>query len=165
MPSKTSAHRVHGAEQRRKAMELRRTGMTFDQIGQALGIAGPTAYEHVKKALAEAREHYRTDANEQIELDLQRLDAMYAALQPTMNDPRAVQAMLGILDRRAKLLGLDAPAKQEISGSMNLVNPFDLRTAIERDLKARLNGNGGATHVPTNGTNGTGGNGHGSEGI
>ena len=68
---------------------------------------------------AELAEHVRT-------LELQRLDELM--VQPYQaacrGDLRAVDAVLKIMDRRAQLLGLDAPRKQEHSGSDGGPLPF-----------------------------------------
>jgi hypothetical protein len=48
-------------------------------------------------------------------VELERMDAMIVALWPKVEkgDVQSVQAALGVMTRRAKLLGLDAPSKQE----------------------------------------------------
>jgi hypothetical protein len=52
-------------------------------------------------------------------LEAERLDALSAALAPAIakGDPRSIEAAVRISERRAKLLGLDAPNTHRITGA------------------------------------------------
>jgi hypothetical protein len=111
--SKASARRVTAAERRREAIRLRRAGSTYDSIGAALGVTRSTArklvvgeFDRLNLETGEAAQELRT-------LEAARLDEIQEAIWP-----RAVQGHLGAIDRvlkvmerRARLLGLDAPTK------------------------------------------------------
>lgn len=88
-----------------QALQLRASGATYRQIGQALGVSEPTAWRLVQQ---ESEAAIRESAAEVLELELQRLDRMQMGLWPDAIDGnvRAVEATLRIMDQRAKLLGL-----------------------------------------------------------
>lgn len=94
-------------------LELRIEGRSYREIGKALDVNASTvckdlAAERVQnEALrAEAREDERA-------LDLARLDTAIHGLTKAVKkgNPKAVISYIRCLDRRAKLLGLDAPTK------------------------------------------------------
>lgn len=123
------------------AARLRARGRTYRQIATELDMAGPgKAYEAVRRVLAETTQEAADDLRL---IELERLDQMYqAALKvletehyavshgrviyledggpPLTDDGPALQAMdrlLKIQERRAKLLGLDAPTKANVTVS------------------------------------------------
>lgn len=99
-----------------KALELRMEGKTFAAIAEEAGYNSPqAAYDAVKRSLDAIT---RQPATELLTLDLERLDAMWGIhfLNAQAGDVNALSACMRIMERRAKLLGLDAPAKQEVSG-------------------------------------------------
>ena len=103
-------------EKERKAIELRRAGYTYDEIAQAIGYADHTgARDAVTRAIRRATSDAGVGELRQQELD--RLDRLQRAVWTTaiQGDAQAVAQALRIIDRRCKLLGLDAPIKQEIT--------------------------------------------------
>jgi hypothetical protein len=110
-------------ERRIRALDLRREGYTYRQIGDSLGVSHVTSYKDVQKAMGELAkvETERAEAIRRIEL--QRLDGMWRGLWDgaTSGDPASIRAALGVMERRAKLLGLDAPSKTEHSGNISFV--------------------------------------------
>ncbi len=106
--------RVAMAAKQRKALELRKSGATFEEIARQLRYAnGGGAYKAVSHALAATLQE---PAEELRRLELERCDCMQMALWPKVSDgdPEAVRACLRIMVRRSALLGLDAPAKSRI---------------------------------------------------
>lgn len=103
-------------ERQRRALELRKAGHTFQEIADQLGWKGPQGAHNavmsaLKKTLQEPADELRT-------LELERLDTMLNALWPAIlrgdrGSPRAAEVALKIMDRRAALLGLDAPKQVE----------------------------------------------------
>jgi hypothetical protein len=92
-------------------VNLRRTGLTWEMIAREVGYASPAgAWKAYERACARTLEEPTAEAR-RIELD--RLDA----LQYTYWDPaiagnlRAADFVLKVIDRRAKILGIDAPQK------------------------------------------------------
>lgn len=109
--AKTNAMTIAAKMRAAKALELRKEGETFEAIAQKAGYKSKqAAWDAVRRALAEV---IREPAEELIRLDLERLDAMWGVnyLNAQGGDPVALQACLKIMERRARLLGLDAPQK------------------------------------------------------
>lgn len=96
-----------------ECLELRRQGLTYRAIGERLGISHPAAYQHVKAALREIAEQSAETAEEIVNLELERIDRAMVGLDPKIadGDEKAVQAMVKLMDRRARYLGLDSPTK------------------------------------------------------
>ena len=95
------------------ALELRKQGVTYAKIAEMLGLGGPSsAYAAVvtgmKEVLQEPAEELRT-------LEVTRLDALIEKLWPQLDHPllglQAVDRVLKVMERRARLLGLDSPVK------------------------------------------------------
>lgn len=109
--AKTNADSIASKEKMAAALTLRKEGKTFTEIAKELGYKSKqTAHEAVKRAI---REIIREPAEDVIRLDLERLDAMWQVnyLNAQAGDPVALASCMRIMERRAKLLGLDAPTK------------------------------------------------------
>jgi len=99
-----------------EAAKLRIMGLTYAQIAQRMGCSAGAAHKYVKRAA----EGYELQAAEAIEtqrkLETARLDhAMTVVMsqiarlaQSTKPNPAAIDQLVRISERRAKLLGLDA---------------------------------------------------------
>ena len=139
--AKTEQDAMNDAE----AMRLRSQGWSYQKIADNVGVSKTAAYKRVQRALAaipfEAVEEYRR-------IEVSRLDqvlevALAKALDP--NDKAAMFAIdrvLTIMDRRAKLLGLDAPTKN-ISITMDALDMEISRLSAElgvngHELTARV---------------------------
>lgn len=115
--SQSSQRRIAAKERWTEALVMRRRGMTFERIGEVMGCGKQSAHRMITAAMKELRETCHEEAAVVRELELQRLDAMFetAYQQATGADDAhyldAIDRVLKIMDRRAKLLGLDAPAK------------------------------------------------------
>jgi len=97
-----------------EALKYRSRGYTYQQIADTMGCSKPTAFARVKRALAaipaEAVDEYRR-------LEGERLDNLLAiATHQAMTKKSlfAIDRCLAIMDRRARLLGLDAPVRTEV---------------------------------------------------
>lgn len=98
--------RATAAEKRKKALDLRRAGWSFDDIAAEVGYSGKgAAHTAVRKGISDI---VRESAQELIELELSRLDDMFAGFyeQARNGDLFAVDRALKIMDQRAKFLGL-----------------------------------------------------------
>lgn len=115
--SRTSPRRIKAIEEKQHAaLKYRRMGYTYSQIAEAVGYSGRQgAFEAIQSALARV---IREPAEDVSSLDLERLDAMFVNpyLSALNGDLAAMSACLIIMARRAKLLGLDAAANQQLSG-------------------------------------------------
>lgn len=143
---------VETAERDAKAARMRSRGMSYRDIARALHIDVRTAHTAVKNAMQEI---IREDAEAAIQFELDRLDEMHQAAlkvlerhhivvsngqvvrldgEPMQDDGpvlSAIDRIVRISESRRKLLGLDQPAKTQVSGGVTYevvgINPDDLR--------------------------------------
>ena len=117
-----SPRRLNAAERQRQALELRKAGATYEVIAQKLGYRGPSsAYGAIKSALHKT---LQPPADEVRALEIERLDALLLALWPQARQGNhgAIDRVLKVMERRARLLGLDAPTRTDITtGGQRLV--------------------------------------------
>ena len=112
--SKATPSRIAVAQRECEALELRKAGKTFEEIADALGYAERGgAAKAVSRALAAT---VQEPADELRRLQAARLDALWGAMWP-----RAMEGELGAVDRclaiemrRARLFGVDAPARRAV---------------------------------------------------
>jgi hypothetical protein len=106
---------------RRKALDYRIAGATYQQIADQLGYSGREgAFRAVDSAL---RDIPRESADRLRALELDRLDKMQATLAKQVSEGHlgAVDRWLKIMEHRAKLIGIYAPEKQQVSVSGGMV--------------------------------------------
>jgi len=123
MESIASSRRILAAERRKKAMDMRRDGASYEDIAAALGIAKSTAHKTVTKGLIKTRQDTSEMADEVRTLELLRLDEYHEKLRPKVEkgDVQAIMACIKIQDRRSKYLGLDAPTEIKQEGIIELI--------------------------------------------
>lgn len=137
--------RARSVELQAKALELRRMGLGYVEIGNQLGLKKSQAHRLVVAGMAEARAQIGASADELRTEELSRLDGMLAGLWPRARKGEvvAVDRVLKIGERRAKLLGLEAPVRIETTGrdgapievsSTVSVDPTKLSTQTLREL-------------------------------
>ena len=117
-------------EKQRRCLDLRRAGVTYDVIAEQVGYSNAgAAYNAVRSAL---RATLQEPANEVRELEVDRLDRLERALWPAAlnGDQGAIDRILRISERRARLLGLDAPTKQEVE-----VTAYQGGTDIDKEVQ------------------------------
>jgi len=123
--SKTSKRRLKARERWLEALELRKRGLTFEAIARQLGYSAPAAaYKAVMSALGEAN---REPVGEFRELEAQRLDQMQEKISDNIGPDKetglpVVDRLLRIMERRARLLGLDQP--QKVEGDLKFRGPI-----------------------------------------
>lgn len=106
---------VNAHENQLKALTLRKAGASYQAIADALGYATSMgAWKAVKSAL---KKTLQEPADELRQLELARLDDMAKAIAPHVaaGNLTAIDRNLKIMERRARLIGLDAPAKTDIT--------------------------------------------------
>jgi len=121
--AKSSVRRIRTTEKTLKALELRKQGMNYTQIGEKLGCARNTACRYVLSELENLAERCREEAVHVRDLELQRLDDLYLIAYRAIIDGYdlpAIDRCLRIMERRAKLLGLDAAQKVDVQGLMEI---------------------------------------------
>lgn len=103
-------------ERQRDALELRKSGLSYDAIATRLGYAHASgAHKAVTLAL---KRTIQEPADELRRVEVERLDAALSAIWKKVlsGDTWAIDRMLKIMERRAALLGLDAPQRREVTG-------------------------------------------------
>lgn len=101
------------------ALDLRIAGKGYREIGEVLGTSTTTAYTDVMNALRDTLATRAEKAVELRQLEIERLDKMLDALwsravgkDSTRPNVALIDRVLRIMERRAKLCGLDAPVTQ-----------------------------------------------------
>ena len=117
-----------------KVLELRRAGFTFQRIAEEVGYATPSgaqrALERVMtRNVPQAPEEFRWQ-------ELDRLDRMQVALWPRAmkGDDRAIGTIVRLMERRARLVGIDAPQRIQAE----VVN-YDGNRDIDGDIERIVN--------------------------
>jgi hypothetical protein len=140
---------------RTKLLELRRQGVRYDDERiEALGYSSP---DHARKDLKRALEAHRDAEAAEVatyrQQENERLDALLEAAWPRATTPspvfdkegnqvseeldmRAVDTVLRLMDRRAKLNGLDMPTKAEVTGAGG--GPLQMSQATTAELEALI---------------------------
>ncbi|MEU2453929.1 hypothetical protein ABZ605_28100 [Streptomyces sp. NPDC012765] len=119
MPA-SKAQQATTAHRRAQAIALRLAGMDYQTIAERLQYADRgAASKDVHRALEANLEAESVAAATLRELEVQRLDRMQAAAwaKAAKGDLKAIETVLKVIDRRARLLGLDRPARTEITGA------------------------------------------------
>lgn len=130
----SKAHLAEVAARRAELIRLRRQGIKFeDPRIQSLGYTSRgDASKDFLRALEERRDDQAAEASVYRQEENERLDALLEAVWPRATEPtpvfkdgeeigseidlKAVDTVLKLMDRRAKLMGLDMPIKAELSG-------------------------------------------------
>lgn len=98
---------IDKAQRREKAIQLRLAGATFDQIAEQCGFTDrSSAYAAVRRGVQRIG---REQAEELFDVDNARLDRLLMAVWPKamQGDLAAVDRVLAIMQRRARMLGYD----------------------------------------------------------
>ncbi|MFF4526999.1 hypothetical protein [Streptomyces bluensis] len=143
------------AVRRTKLLKLRREGVRYDDERVAvLGYASPNAARRdLNRALEAHRDEERAEVGVYRQQENERLDALLEAAWPCATQPqpvfdkegevvgqqldlRAVDTVIRLIDRRAKLNGLDMPVKTEVTGADG--GPLAMSTADPDKLAALI---------------------------
>lgn len=138
------------AARRQRGINLRKAGKSWAEIAVELGHdSAATAFNDVKRARDANRSSLKETVEDERQTDLERLDGMLAEAwrvmesnhlavsggnvvmvgpegdeSPLLDDgPKldAIRTLLRVLERRAKLLGTDAPTRVEAEGELRVV--------------------------------------------
>lgn len=114
----TSERRLAANEKQHKALELRKAGYDFRTIASQVGYKSPaSAHDAVKNAL---KALVQQPAEELRVIELERLDQSWKSIYPQIikGNLGAIDRGIRIMERRASLLGLDAP--KETNSNLNV---------------------------------------------
>lgn len=104
---------IAAKEKAAQALTLRKEGLTFAEIASIAGYNSPQAAHNAVKRAIDAL--IREPASELLALESERLDGLWRGAYPAAKagDTQAIAACLRVMERRARLLGLDAPERVE----------------------------------------------------
>lgn len=141
MSKNSSPARISAVERRAQTVELRTQGHTFEEIAKIVGYSNKaSAYKAFQTALEsivkEPVETYRA-------VELQRLDKMTQGLADRAfdGDIPAVHALLKVMERRAKMLGLDHSPDLSLTNNGQIQVVLDdrvmdkKRSAVEMEIE------------------------------
>ena len=141
--SKSSPRLIKARLREAEAVRLRIEGASYREIADALGYQGPSgAYKAVERAIERLCPVERAETLRRIEAA--RLDRLWRRLWRKLEegDLSVVDRLLRIMERRARLLGLDAPAKASIV-TPNGEKPLRLRDLFPPEaVQGGKDGNG-----------------------
>lgn len=118
-------------EQALRAWKLHVQGFTYREIGEQINCSYTSVWRYIQKTLKALAEQTAAIGKDYVETELERLDKMLQiyTVKAEEGDQGAATIVLRIQERRSKYLGLDAPDKKEITGSINI------SSALEKALK------------------------------
>jgi DNA-binding NarL/FixJ family response regulator len=117
------------------AFELRKTGMSLREIAQRLSVSHETIRKDINEIAKQYFEEARESHREIVAMDLLRLDEMTFGVwdKARSGDTKAIEAVLKIMERRAKMLGMDA---QQTTKSVQLnVTPEQISEMTDDELQ------------------------------
>lgn len=127
-----SAAKARKLKHQELALNLRRAGMSYAAIGRKLGLSKSRSHALVQLGLEEARAHITASADDLRTEELSRLDGMLAKAYPmaAKGDLQAIDRVLKIGERRARLLGLDAPLRTALEGGGDGAPPISTEAKV-----------------------------------
>lgn len=131
--SERDANRLEAAERREKALRLRLAGATYEEIGRAFNVNKSTAKRWIDTSIANVE---KETATELVTLENMRLDVAQRAIMPNVAKGHlgAVDRLIRIMERRARLNGIDAPQRVDLN-----TEPVDLDQVTNDILDALKN--------------------------
>lgn len=148
-------------KRRERACDLRLSGMSVRQIAAELKCSIGTVHNDISAVLERTRDAAGDAIERDRRLSLGRLDVAIKALWPKVQagDGESIRELVRLEQRRAKLLGLDAADKHEVSGPGGAGIPIDMTAKASLavkldDLRARLSGALGAADAEPGGAAG-----------
>lgn len=134
--ARTKHHDTKAAEiltRQLNALELRKSGFSYRKIGERLNVSHEQVRTDVETELRRLAEENHDKADEVRQLEIERIDRAVSGIMHWIDagSPAHVQALARLISERAKLLGLYAPQKQEISINLEVVTRFE---AVAKEL-------------------------------
>jgi DNA-binding CsgD family transcriptional regulator len=120
---KTDQQRLTAQERRIKVLSLRKAGVSFRAIAETLGCSIATVHGDVQHVYAELNAQQQAEAQELRTLEAARLDDLQAGCwsRARNGDLKAIQTALRIMERRARLLGLDLQPGMALPADMEII--------------------------------------------
>jgi len=124
-----AAREIARQETINEVLKLRRAGLSINDIAREVGVATNTVRRYIERGLRELKEARIEDVEMLRDLELERLEAIYARLAPRAlgesPDLAYVDRLLRVIELRARILGLLAPpvhlSRHEVNQQINIV--------------------------------------------
>jgi len=139
-------------ERERKVLELRRGGLTFDLIAKELDFKHASGAH--KAYLNACKRIVLSEVVEIRNIETERLDIAQTAIWNGVlrGDIPAINTLLRIMERRARLLGLDSPTRAQIEVTTYDTGTIDAEVQRLVGLLGTSNSTKGALDAPTSAT-------------
>jgi hypothetical protein len=112
------------AEESAEWLRLRARGWSYAEVAKHAGVPTARVYQRLEKVIQDV---YREPLAAAVALDQMRLDRQLRHIEDDLDNADSTHEriqlrnqQLALLERRAKLLGLDAPKEVNMSANMNL---------------------------------------------
>ena len=117
-----------------EVVKLRRGGLPWDIIGERVGLSASGAHRAYERSLTRV---VVEDVQAIRQVETERLDLAQSAIwgKVLQGDNPSIQNLLRIMERRAKLLGLDQPTR--IQAEVITYDGNTVRAELERILASR----------------------------
>lgn len=136
----TSPEAIELAEEEYEVVMLRKKGMSYRDIARELNMydrSGRPLGGTVHKMVTRALQRWMREADDEVrELELERLDELTRTIFEVLDGTnpnaklRAIEQYMRVSERRAKLLGLDAPEKKHVAADIQV----EVRVQVADDL-------------------------------
>jgi len=143
MPESKALTREFLSERDSKIMKLRQAGLALSEIGKRFNMTPRGVATRIRKVLEDMNSEALMAYPELLRMELERLDALQSAIWPMTQhrkvtaddgqeiqlepDVKAIQQVLGIMDRRARLLGME---KTNIAIQMETNSTVNVRATL-----------------------------------
>lgn len=119
-------------ERRAKVIKLRVDGYGFREIAAKLQMSVGQAYNDFKAVMDRTKAEADSTAEQERQVSLARIDRAMSVLMPLVDEGSldAMDRLDKLEKRRAALLGLDAPTRQEHTGAGGAPIEIDARGAL-----------------------------------
>ncbi len=113
--NRMSQHKIIKQERRLEAIAMRKQGLTYAEIGRAMGVTRQAAYSYVEREFKSLMKEGSVVAEKALSLTLARFDELLKVYykEAKEGNRESLHSALSIIDRQIKILGLEAPKKSE----------------------------------------------------
>ena len=141
---------LRATARRSRVMELRKAGASYREIAERTHASVRTVWRDVGLELKRLTEETRATTETFRAMEMQRLDRLQLSHWPDaigfvdkngQAHPASVESagiVLRIMDRRARLLGLDSPQQVEVGGVVGSVDLTDIGARLQQKLQQFL---------------------------
>lgn len=130
----TKPDKLRTLERRTKAIEMRARGKSYHEIAKELGVSAKRASEYVWDAIRARQAEQSESVKHHAMLAEMRLNKLVSSLwdKAMAGDIDTVNALIRCEERRAKLLGLDAPARVHVDMNVQVMPTEELVAVAAR---------------------------------